>query len=139
MDIREMLKRIIYIFFFVWGLMVMGIYIAGTALGWVTIYLNIFPTYFIIALLSSLTHLTHYSKKAVTGKRLIIRLCIQCLLILGIAFSVSYFVGWLYSPATAISVIVSVLVIFIIVTSLEWFMFLRLTNAINKKLKDKFR
>ena len=139
MDMREILKRIVYVFFFVWGFMLIGVYIAGTVSGWVTIYLNIFPPYFIIALLSSLTHLTHYSKKAVTGRRLIVRLCIQCVLILGITFSVTYFVGWIYSPAAVISVIVSVLVIFVIVALIEWFTFFRLTNTINKKLKDKFR
>ncbi|MCL2528024.1 MAG: hypothetical protein FWE42_06330 [Defluviitaleaceae bacterium] len=139
MDIREILKRIIYVFFFVWGLLVIRIYIIGTVLGWGTIYLNIFRPYFLIALLSSLTHLTHYSKKEVTGRRLIIRLCIQCVLIVGITLSVTYFSGWIYSMAMAISVVISVLVIFVIVALIEWFAFFRLTSTINKKLKDKFR
>jgi len=141
LSIRDILKRIIFIFFLIWGLTWIVLLIVGLAYGWNRLYFDVLIAVFAISALCSLTYFVFYSKKELKGVQVVIRIIIQFVLVLVISISILYFMDILAGPhLISLTTLIMVLtVIFTLVSSYEWFMFIRHADKINEKLRNKFK
>lgn len=141
MSIRDILKRIIFIFFLIWGLTWIVLLIVGLAYGWNRLYFDVLIAVFAISALCSLTYFVFYSKKELKGVQVVVRIIIQFVLVLAISISILYFMDILAGPhLISLTTLIMVLtVIFTLVSSYEWFMFIRHADKINEKLRNKFK
>ncbi|MCL2571498.1 MAG: hypothetical protein FWE11_03765 [Defluviitaleaceae bacterium] len=139
MCIRDIWVRVFYTFVRAWSISWFFIFISGVINGWQGIYFDAFYAILIISVLISLTYFVLYSKNELGGTKLIIRFCIHFLLVLGIVVSVPYFMGQFEITLSIVALIIFSSVAYFLVALYEWFIFLRLANKINQKLKTQFK
>ena len=140
MNIRDIGKRITFTFFRAWGISWFILLIVGLLSRWQALHFEVFYTVLIISVLASLTYIVLYSKKGLIGKQIIIRFCIQFLLVVGIVVAVPYLMGIFNITYFSITTLVIIsIAAYFAVALYEWFAFLRLANKINEKLKEHFK
>jgi len=139
MGLQDIIKRIYHSFFAVWSLTSLAVCIMALIFGWATIHVPLFFALFFLAFLTSLTYIVFYSKKELSIGQLAARMVVQFILVMGIALTLGYFVGWVTRtrPVYTVVTVISVVVIFAAVTTFESFQTWRLADKLNHKLQER--
>jgi hypothetical protein len=141
MDIRTFIKGIIESFFITFTCATLGLVVLSHILGATSTPLRDIAAIFIVSVLTALTGFVLYTRRESKRPEMIIRLAIQLLLVLVITLSIASYMLWvLWSRSYTVIVFVSmVVVIFVSVHAIIYYQTKKLTDDLNKKLKERYK
>ena len=141
MDLKEFIKDIFNSFFVIFTCAILGMAVYLHVLGAEFAALHDIAASFVISVLISLSGLVLYSKKELKKLEMLIRYAIHLFAIVGIALSVASYMEWILwsMPITVIRFMGLIAVIWVSVHAIIFFQSLKLTDDLNRKLKERYK
>jgi hypothetical protein len=141
MDIKTFIRGIVESFFAIFTCATFGMVALMYILGVTSTPLRDIVAVFIVSILTALAGFVLYTRREPKRLGMIIRLAIHLLLVLGITLSMASYMLWvLWSrPYTVIIFVGMVVVIFVSVHAIIFYQTKKLTDGLNKKLKERYK